>query len=71
VIIIALSGVALSPGAVCGVVCVLADEFKLRQPASTAIASSNPLLRRIAFLLQDILTIAGIEGRSSPAKRLM
>jgi hypothetical protein len=52
VIITALSGVdvALSVGAVGGVVCVLADEFKVRQAPSTAIAK-NPILRRIALLL--------------------
>jgi hypothetical protein len=51
VIITALSGVdiALSVGAVGVVVCVLADEFKVRQAPSTTIAK-NPILR-IALLL--------------------
>jgi hypothetical protein len=65
VIITALSGVGvvIPAGGVCVVVCVLADEFKVRQVASTATAN-NPILRRIAVLLQDILTVAGIEGQS-------
>ena len=66
-IITALSGVGVVFSV--GAVCVMADELKVKQPASTAIAN-NPILRRITILLQNILTVlrncAAIIARETP-----
>jgi hypothetical protein len=57
-------GAALFVGAASGVVWVRADEFRVRQEATTAIASNNPLFRRIAILLQIMLKARQSQARS-------